>query len=204
MSVFFFALAGQMFFTGIGAPAQPLGMDYSLFLRAMRGLLPTSSVPPAPAHPFSPETLRAFARFLGQRLLARDWRRHPQGYELLLNTPGFGIASIWYSWKMGHTLVLRHTGEVTAHLTDLGLRVLSQTLPVTESERPALEVTVANAVRAALDHFARGEITAAELTLGETAPAEIYVQSPAKAAGMRWRAAGYFLLTVAFIYFGTL
>lgn len=198
-SYIFLGIAGGSLCNAIGTSARPLRMDYSLFHRAMRGMLPTG--PPAVATASSPRILREFARFLGKRLLARDWRPHPDGIELLLNLPGFGIASIWYSWKLGHTLVLRENGTVSAHLSELGIRAMARTATVDPADVPELETMVAAAVSRSFASFASGDPGDAESHLGESDSETIFLKNPKSAAGMVWRVTGHLLLAASMFYF---
>ncbi|MEN9674810.1 MAG: polymerase sigma factor SigW [Verrucomicrobiota bacterium] len=199
----FLGMAGQQFFLGIAASARPLRMDYSLFVRALRGLLgvdlSTAALRPAPD--YSPAVIQGFTRFLGERLLVRDCRTHAGGTELLLNVPGPGNATIWFSWK-GSTLILRNTGEVTAHLSEaIDRRIFAKTTPITDAELPELEATVASAVSGALARYAAGDRLGAEAILGESPSASIFLKNPASDAGRVWRSVGYFVLAVAFLWF---
>ncbi len=168
---------------------RPLRMDYNLFLRATQGMFPNhTEVPDAQTQ--THESLRRFARFLGERQLAIGFRWLDDG--LMLNVPRAGaqVNQSWssYAWtsKKASAILLNTDGSVSAHCGEKDAAVL---LALADSKRLDLNETenrVSTALAQAWRHFAAGEISRAEFALGQISDDEIFVKPSAKLGSSRW------------------
>jgi hypothetical protein len=189
MAVYFILFA-------IGFGARPLRMDYHLFRRAVKDL-PAGARPGGSANatglPLKKSQLRAFARFLGTRLLVVDyywlgsslWLRLTPVKRLSLFEAlgGSGVCPI--GWNRLSTLRLSSDGAVSARL---GVRDEAALLETEGRDLPdtvGLETRVAEAVESAWQHFRAGEIAAAERALGQRLDSEIFKVPPARARSTR-------------------
>jgi RNA polymerase sigma-70 factor (ECF subfamily) len=168
---------------------RPLRMDYNLFLRATQEMFPNHAEVPA-AQTQTRESLRRFARFLGERQLAIGFRWLDDG--LMLNVPRAGaqVNQSWssYAWtsKKASAILLNTDGSVSAHCGEKDAAVL---LALADSKRLDLNETenrVSTVLAQAWRHFAAGEISRAEFALGQISDDEIFVKPSAKLGSSRW------------------
>lgn len=184
----------------------PLRMDYSLFLRAADGLLPDTPAIPIPEAGYSRAQLRAFARFLGTRNLATDFRWRGGRLELRLTpvTPGIADALLPFRWGGAAVISLNPAGEVRAFP---GTRAGRELPRLGFHEPPAeLSTRVAASLACALHAHSQERLDLAENLLGETAPAEIYRVPPERTASSRvrvwmFRAIALLYLILAFYFY---
>jgi len=188
--------------------ARTTRMDYNLFLRAAQGMLPPVA---GPARRESPRRLdrnglRVFARFLGERLLAANFRWKTPG--LILFLPPINARRAW-SWSRifpstgnNSHITLGWEGEVTAYCDEKDAAGLS-VLPVETTSAPAaLEAQVAQVVAQAWQQFRAGKVAAAERAIGQIPDSEIYVVPPNRIRSYRWqRMAAFGLLTLSLSLF---
>ena len=173
---------------------RPSRMDYNLFLRAAHGLLKTSEATndSPQANRFDRRKLLAFARFLGSRFLASNFRWEPNGLTLRLPPVGnrflINMAAVFMppiSRNCSHIL-LSWNGTVVARCGDTDARdlVALKTSHMTNTQE--LEGIVAESVGQAWQGFRDGNLAAAERLLGDSPESEVFVVPPARSKSLRW------------------
>lgn len=185
-------LAGSVLFL-MFIKDRPRRMDYNLFLRASQGMMPplTDGTKASPGAALSREALLSFARFLGERWLAVDFRWRPDG--LLLFLPPVGLSFVSNMVRvflpmpgLSSTLLLKWEGIALAGLSGADADKLVETnesaAPVTLSR----EQQVSQAVTHAWQAFRGANVTLAERSLGELTEEEVFMVTPAKAKSTRW------------------
>ena len=195
--------------TPFSAGTNPLRMDFNLFLRATQKMLPPLSTPSQNVTPrqFSRMELRAFARFLGERQLAAEFRWTRNGLLLFLPPVKSPLRRFWHSFfpavLRDSFITLSWDGSVVAHCgrNDVaGLAVLqNDRLPDLED----LEQQVATTVTQAWSQFRAGKTALAEQTIGQIPDAEIFVVPPGRTRASRWQKVMLGgIITVCLILFG--
>ena len=178
--------------TNRSRPAQTR-MDSNLFLRATQGMLPSSDAPGRKelSIRFDRAALRAFARFLGERQLARDFRWRPEGLILYLPGVKSPLRRTWNrifpSVRNDSNITLGWDGLVTARcgrIDAAGLRALPSN---SVSDLGALEHQVATAVSEAWRNFREGKTALAEKAIGQIPDADIFVVPPTRTRANRWQ-----------------
>jgi RNA polymerase sigma-70 factor (ECF subfamily) len=173
---------------------RPLRMDYNLFLRAMQGLLKDAAANIDAVKTASrmdrPELL-AFARFLGERYLAVNYRWVEDGLMLCLptvaNAPLNGFASVsYFRWSKCSWIVLSWDGAVRAHCGPRDERALRGLGDPNISSEADLAVRVMSSVGRAWRSFRIGDWAFAERVLGQVADAEVFVVPPPRSIAVRW------------------
>jgi RNA polymerase sigma factor (sigma-70 family) len=172
---------------------RPIRMDYNLFLRAARGLLKIPARPEtAPErNQFDRRALLQFARVLGSRWLAMNFRWEPHGLalrpfpvksRLLIN---MNLALVPMSRNCS-AVSLGWDGTVIARCSKRDESDLHAVQGVGPIDPRELERSVAAAVTEAWREFRSGNVPAAERILGELPESEIFLVSPARSPATRW------------------
>ncbi len=183
---------GPAILTTIFVHERPIRMDYSLFLRAAEGLLalPRSGLLPTQVSKLNRADLLAFARLLGSRWLANDYRWDESGLRLRLTPVKWsffrGPMHDLAGWKHASVLLLGWDGSVTATLGDVDRYVL-HALRGNNSLPPDLEETVVAAVVTAWECFRAANASAAETALGQASEESVFNVPPAQSGLARWR-----------------
>ncbi len=172
---------------------RPVRMDYSLFLRSERGLPQLSAwVDDTPQpHRFDRRTLLAFARFLGSRWLAVNFRWEKRGLALQLfpvkSTFATSMASSFVPMgrRCSHVL-LGSDGTVAAHCGDTDAASLMAMKRDPAIGLTDLERRVAAVVDNAWREFRAGNQAAAARALGELPEKEVFFVSPSRSASIWW------------------
>ena len=158
---------------------QPRRMDYNLFLRGTEGLLKTDAAAMREAPEPSKSDLLAFARFLGTRWLANNYRWTTTGLELGLlpaNTTVGSALRNFSSWSQRSSVLLQANGIVSAHLGRRDQKVLRQLHGEKLPSDPELETLVARAVELAWREFRAGNVATAERAIGQVPEEEFFFQ----------------------------
>ncbi|HEX5400075.1 MAG TPA: RNA polymerase sigma factor, partial [Verrucomicrobiae bacterium] len=173
---------------------RPIRMDYNLFLRAAYGLLQFANATEGEIQSkrFDRRALLAFARFLGSRFLATNFRWETSGLVLRLppvdNRFWPGIAGLFMppiSRNCSHIL-LGYDGTVMAHCGNNDWRDLSALKTGTMTDPQRLECLVVKIIGQAWREFRIGNLSAAERLVGDSPESEVFVVPPARAKPMRW------------------
>ncbi len=184
MWIGYFALVqviGQMIFFA----ERPLRTDYNLFLRAAEKIFPDGqNFSFSQPNNFCPtETdLFQFARFMGGRWMASDFRRTAEGLVLQLTPVKATFQSL--TWNLAYlffrknnsSLTLRDDGTAQATLSEADLKILNRTCSGARLEKSALEARVAAAVMSAWQQFRTGNLAAAERSLGQIPDSEVFIR----------------------------
>ena len=173
---------------------RPTRMDYSLFLRAAHGLLNFSgdADEPPPTNSFDRRDLLAFARFLGSRWLVANFRWETSGLALRLPPVGSrfltNMAAVFAPPISRHCsrLSLGWDGTVNAHCGETDWHILSALHTARMTDVKELEGIVGETVAQAWREFRRGNAGAAEVALGQSPEASIFVVPPARSKATRW------------------
>lgn len=187
-------------------------MDYSLFLRAVHGLLPSQETGVLPRLPIelSRQELRSFASFLGSHWLVIDRRWTADGIRLRLAP--VDARTVWFMmfsfWRKSSEMAISWNQKVTASLGDRDLSRLRQSCPGQGSNRSALEDTVSQAVASALASYRSGNAPMAERMLGHKLDEEIF-HATRKRHPLRhlrsnirlFHLAGIFVIVLMLLYF---
>ncbi|MEI8291568.1 MAG: sigma-70 family RNA polymerase sigma factor [Verrucomicrobiota bacterium] len=169
-----------------------LRMDYNLFLRAMQGMLPPINAPAQKESStrFDRSSLRAFARFLGERQLVTKFRWGKNGLTLYMHGVKSPLMTTWNrifpSVRDNSNLTLGWDGLVAAHcgrIDAAGLEVLRSHSTANLAE---MENQVALAVTQAWRNFQAGNFTDAERAIGQVPDAEIFVVPPTRTRAQFW------------------
>lgn len=172
---------------------RPIRMDYNLFLRAAEGLLPVPDVEPA-GIARSKADLIAFARFLGTRWLANNYRWSNEGLTLRLPPANFSQWSGWtdtaFNWSLRQRswICLGWDGSVTGRLGEKDRRSLAKLRQDEIFPKSGCEAQVAATVSVAWNKFDAGDLDGAERALGQVAESDVFMVSPAKGGfgRLRW------------------
>lgn len=173
---------------------RPTRMDYSLFLRAAHEQIKAPDViNTAPqTDQIDRRALLEFARFLGARFLASNFRSETTGLRLRLMPVGnrflTNMATVFMppiTRNCSHIL-LNLDGTVAAHCGKTDSKDLFALKTVQVANPRELERIVAAAVGEAWQEFRRGNPTRAERMLGETLESDVFNVPPARAKSMRW------------------
>jgi RNA polymerase sigma factor (sigma-70 family) len=168
---------------------RPMRMDYSLFLRAAQGLLQTSeSTGKAPLPGIlSRASLLEFGRLLGSRYLANNFRWEFAGLALRLppvrNRFLMNMAIVFMqpiSPNCSHIL-LGWDGTVVAHCGKSDTVDLVEMHSRRLDESQDIELTVETSVSQAWYEFRRGNLAAAERSLGEMPESQVFLVAPGRA-----------------------
>ena len=156
-------------------------MDYNLFLRQSQGVIPDGQVGYESDRSFTKPELFAFGRFLGERWLICDYRNLRQGLEFrMTNVEGISFLPIirfGFWWRVSRLSVLCN-GEVHARIGPKDELALAGAVGLSALRRSEMEANVAQAVRAALHSFTRGDLPEAERFLGEVPEKTIFKELP--------------------------
>ncbi len=196
----FLAIFAQAFVIVGVLKDRPARMDYSLFLRAVAGMLPIAQPADAPlrrAVPLPRAELLRFARFLGSRWLVNNHRWVKNG--LLLRSPRVnwslrGSVDYFGGWTRHSSLLLTRDGTVVAELgsrDERKLRMIAEGKPLARQE---LKDQVAVAVESAWASFRAGDAAATEQSLGQVPDREVFVVPPGRTTLWRWLRAGIVLV----------
>ncbi|MDQ6630207.1 MAG: RNA polymerase sigma factor, partial [Verrucomicrobiota bacterium] len=173
--------------------SRPPRMDYNLFLRATQGMFPLtdSSIQKGSSIRFDRATLRAFARFLGERQLVNNFRWKADGLTLYLLSVKSPLEKSWVrffpSFKNNSNITLGWNGLVTAHCRKKDAAGLQALRSDSVSELTALENQVALAVAQAWQNYREGKITEAERTIGQISENDIFIVPPSRTKANRWQ-----------------
>jgi RNA polymerase sigma factor (sigma-70 family) len=171
---------------------RPVRMDYSLLLRAARGLLKPDSSGEAPQlRGFDREELLACARFLGSRWLAVDYRWETRGLALrLAPVKTIFLSNMLQLFKpMGRRcsfVLLGWDGTVSAHCNETDATDLVEMEGCRDVDLGELEAVVESAVSDACQRIRNGDRGSAERILGEVPENEVFVKAPARSASTRF------------------
>jgi RNA polymerase sigma-70 factor, ECF subfamily len=189
IDVFPYGMAGALLFFGLAHRHRPHRMDYSLFLRLIKDLIPANaSVDPKTRLPV--DDIWAFARFLGERWLVINAHQKKEGLQLRL---ACARPSLWYegfspfAWMDCSSLTVGFDACIQAKL---GLRdhaALTRLQPALAIEKEALESGVERAVSCALQAFLESDTVEAERLLGQEPEEEIFHVNPKQSNAVRWR-----------------
>ena len=187
---------------------QPMRMDYNLFLRGAEGLLKADDADIQEKHSRTEKELLAFARFLGTRWLASNYRWTEAGLELRLtpaNTSVWGMLRNLPSWSENSRLLLQPDGKVTAQLGRRDRKALRRLQGETLPSDIELENVVSRAIESAWGKFRNGDLLAAERAVGQMSEADVFIKPRARTVSTRVQrgivigcllfAAGSFFLT---------
>jgi RNA polymerase sigma-70 factor (ECF subfamily) len=184
---------------------RPMRMDYSLFLRANQRLL-KAPTPDQLTHreTFNRDTLLTFARFLGFRWLAVNYRWETHGLALQLPPVKAGFldkmaSAILPMSRHCSCVVLRFDGAVLAQCNETDAAELADLAPERWRDTAELETHVSGTVQEAWRSFRAGNVNEAEQLLGEIAESEVFIVPPARAAGTRWQRIFLGLVVVAMV-----
>ena len=196
-----------------GMRERPLRMDYNLFLRAAQGLVqdPVGNAWAAATPPkYDRAQLQAFARFLGSRFLALNYRWTESGLQLCLpNVTGViwhfrqMAAVVFCRWEKNSWIELGWHGTIRAHCSDGDASLLQTMEGPAKASAAALEERVAAAVAFAWSRFRAGDLAAAERSVGEVPDSEVFLTPPSKSKGFRMQAA-FMLITAAVLIYSSL
>jgi hypothetical protein len=172
---------------------RPVRMDYNLFLRAAQGLLKLPDVTDDtwPPNRLDRQTLLAFARFLGSRWLANNFRWEPRGLALRLPPvkTRFARNMAITLVPMGHRcsfVLLGWDGTVIAHCGETDAADLASLRSGQRTDLRELENFVEKVVGHAWREFYTGNRAAAEHALGQVPELEVFVVPVGKAAATLW------------------
>jgi len=175
-------------------PRRPARMDYNLFLRAAQGLLhlPPESDQAVGAPPLGRGALLAFARFLGGRFLATNYRWSDAGLALRLpplRSQFLRNVTEVFSPPVSRrcsSVVLGWDGCATARFGERDAADLAAVEPRAALDGSSLEQTVSVALTHAWRQYRCGDLAAAEQTLGQLPESSVFLVSPAKAKSTWW------------------
>jgi|GEM_PF-255252 len=173
-----------------------LRMDGNLFLRAVQGILPPAdptSLDPSPSR-LDRASLRAFARYLGERDLVVDFRWEPTGLTLSLPpVPSAPFARhrkhLFEPAASQSRITLEWDGLVTAHCGAEDAAVLEAMRTRSATELAQLEIHVALAASRAWKEFRDGQLSAADLAAGQIPDEKIFVVPQSRIRAKRFQAA---------------
>jgi len=188
--VFFLAIVLSSLFTIFTKRSHPLRMDYNLFLRATQGMLPPASLPvqKESSTRFDRAALRAFARFLGERQLASNFRWGTDGLILYLRAvqSPFAETSIFTPVRNNSNITLGWDGSVAARCGKKDAADLEALKSNSVSDTASLQYQVALAVSQAWWNFREGKIAFAERAIGQIPDTDIFVVPPSRTGANRW------------------
>jgi RNA polymerase sigma-70 factor, ECF subfamily len=173
---------------------RPVRMDYSLYLRAIEGMLQ----PPVNPHPTSSAShldrgdMLAFARFLGSRWLVNNFRWEAEGMALRLPPVKtsflVNMASVFMlPMTQGFSrLLLKRDGTVTARCGRLDDRTLAVMRGGKQALAQELGSVIGAAAASAWQEFRAGNLALAERILGELPESEVFLVPPSRARSTRW------------------
>ena len=191
--VFFLAIILSSFLTIFTNRSRPLRMDYNLFLRATQGILPPSDLPQPKESStrFDRAALRAFARFLGERHLAGNFRWGTDGLILFLPAVKSPFVKTWTAFfpsvRNDSYLALEWDGLVAARCGKKDAADLEALKSNSVSDPASLQNQVALAVFQAWRNFREGKIAFAERAIGQIPDNDIFVVPPSRTRANRWR-----------------
>ena len=171
---------------------RPLRMDNNLFLRATQDMLPPADFPVREKSSirFDRAARRAFARFLGERQLASDFRWGTGGMTLYLPAVKSPLTTMWNrifpTVRNSSSITLGWDGLVAAHCGKKDAAGLEALRDNSIYNLTQLENQVALAVGQAWQDFRDGRIAFAERAIGEISDTEIFVVPPGRTRANRW------------------
>jgi RNA polymerase sigma-70 factor (ECF subfamily) len=184
-----------LFFTLFTDRSHPLRMDYNLFLRATQEMLPPADrlAQKESSLRFGRAGLRAFARFLGERRLATNFRWGKDGLILFLPAVKSPFVTTWNSIlpsvRNNSNITLGWDGSVAACCGKKDAADLETLKNNSASNLTSLQNQVAMAVSQAWRNFREGKIAFAERAIGQIPNAEIFIVPPGRTRANRWRIA---------------
>jgi RNA polymerase sigma-70 factor (ECF subfamily) len=181
------------FFTMFANNSRLLRMDSNLFLRATQGMLPPADAmaQKESSTRFDQPSLRAFARFLGERQLVTNFRWGTSG--LTLYVPGVKSPSmttwnrIFSSVRNQSNFTLGWDGLVIAQCRKMDLAGLEVLRSHSTADLPRLENQVALAVAQSWQNFRAGKIADAERAIGQVSDTDIFIVPPTRTRAQFWR-----------------
>ncbi len=184
-----YGLALLYIFIGLSYRYKPSRMDYSLFLRLIKGVIPESPNVEL-KHKLSREEGLAFARFLSERWLVVHVRERKEALQLRLASVE---PSVWHDgfspfiWGGNSVLTVALDGHIQVRLGSRDQESLArlQGYPVIQGEQ--LESRVEEAANQALHAFLTGDKLQAERCLGQQPEEEIFHVKPQHSKAVRWR-----------------
>jgi hypothetical protein len=143
----------------------------------------------ASSAPARPAELFEFAKYLGARMMAIDWRRNADRLQLRLApvTPMTCLSCIPVLWGDSSMLTMHTSGRVEVHLGEKDRASLVALSPGSSVDRVHLEANVAHAAAEAFDSVRKGEVAQAERQLGIESESALYRVEPKKTTLVRVR-----------------
>jgi RNA polymerase sigma factor (sigma-70 family) len=193
----------MLLFTNQKAPRR---MDYNLFLRHARGLLGSlSEEPPVIHEPITQPQFRAFAQFLGEQWLIRDYKIRRQGLLLKLTPVGNTLRSMLSSgfWTPSSLVTIQPNGECTSALHPADAKAINQT-----QSQPLVPADAQNhldrALQQAIACFLHGDTGKARSILSSTADKDIFKEEYRKSKSYRLQFAVVIASLIYLVGFGWL
>jgi RNA polymerase sigma-70 factor (ECF subfamily) len=173
-----------LYFTNKSRPARH---DYNLFLREANGLLGTANEEVTPNRSFTTTELRAFARFLGERFLIKDYKLRDEGILFYLPPVKPGAGQYLGLLDSNSTIRIGSDGLTDAHLglkDQKDIKAVSEAMLMSPDE---LEERVAAVVSGAIRLFLQNRAPEAELLLQSERDSEIFTKPIGNASEHRVR-----------------
>lgn len=186
-------LTGIYTFATLGRKDRPSRIDYSLFLRAAQKMLPSTSVPaPRAIPPPSRHELLAFARFMGEQWLIRDFHWELKGLVLYLPPVSSSfLKNIRHSFlplhRNGSLIQLLWDGSVSAHCGEKDFAALHAMEVGRCCSIGDLEEQVGIAVEQAWREYRHGHVAASQRLLGEVTEEAVFLVPPYRSKAVRWQ-----------------
>ncbi|HEY1172306.1 MAG TPA: sigma-70 family RNA polymerase sigma factor [Verrucomicrobiae bacterium] len=180
-------------FISLFSGERPVRMDYNLFLRAVQNLLvPKRKIEAQLVTTLNSDGLLSFARFLGSKWLANDYRWNKQGLQLFLPPVKGSFLSnmmrVFIPFRMGlSSVVLQWDGLVSAHLGREDLTALHAMEAGGLCATATLEKQVEAAVAQSWRDFRAGDLVLARRSLGEISDEVVFLVPPVHSKGVRWQ-----------------
>ncbi|MBN1972844.1 MAG: sigma-70 family RNA polymerase sigma factor [Sedimentisphaerales bacterium] len=187
--ILFYSQALFFIFLGLSFRYRALRMDYSLFLRLIKGMIPESPVPESERE-LSRQEILAFARFLGERWLVVYVCQRKESIQLRLASVR---PSVWHDgfspliWQGSSVLTVAFDGHVQVRLGTRDQRSIARLQKESGIQIESLESSAEKAVSWALHAFLMGDKLQAERYLGQQPEEEIFHVQPQQSRGVRWR-----------------
>ena len=187
-SLFPFGLALFCIFMGLSYRYQPRRMDYNLFLRLAKDMIPEPENMDLRTNPPSRNELLAFARFLSERWLVVYVRERKQGLQLRMPSINTSTRNLEFSpffWLNGSSITMSRDGGMRATLGNRDQTRLVDFCDNSLPTREAHESRVAQAVQQAFYAFLAGDTRRAELDLGQQSEEEIFHITPERSKAVQ-------------------
>jgi RNA polymerase sigma-70 factor (ECF subfamily) len=165
----------------------PLRQDYNLFLREANGSLGEFEPGLSAPHRLTQSELRAFARFLGEQWLVRDYSIRGASIQLRLPPVQPGLFRSFLGSTAGpSTIRVGANGECRPSLARSDAKAIGR-LTGHPADAGSLETGVARVVQGALASFLNGRPAAAEEMLTTVDDSQIFIHDIGKAKAHRAR-----------------